>query len=199
MARQTQYPQMHEDLKMHDGSEAKMTGYTAAEKEIAEGLVSSAYEALLILARNRRRRAGFRDTMMTEDILHESFLKLSGKSVWESPEHFMRSASLAIRQVIVDHARARLTAKRGGGERNFTFDECAAVLPEFNETPEQIVMLNDLLAQLGQENSRWLRIVDARYFAGMTEVETAHLLGLSERTVRREWKAAKAWLAERMV
>lgn len=183
---------------MDDRSASAMSGYSASETEIAEGLVASAYDALLSLARNRRRRAGFRDTMMTEDILHESFLKLSGKTAWESPEHFMRTASLAIRQVIVDHARESLTAKRGGGERNLTFDETVTVLPEFNETPEQIVLLNDLLAQLARHQPRWLRIVDARYFAGMTEAETAQLLGLSERTVRRDWQAARAWLAERM-
>jgi len=183
---------------MDDGRDSRMSGYTDSETAIAEGLVASAYEALLNLARNRRRRAGFRDTMMTEDILHESFLKLSGKAAWESPEHFMRTASLAMRQVIVDHAREKLTAKRGGGAQDLTLDEDTSVLPEFNETPEQIVILNDLLAQLGQVNPRWLRIVDARYFAGMTEAETAQLLDLSERTVRRDWTAAKAWLAERM-
>lgn len=173
-------------------------GYRTEERAIAAGLYESGYESLLALARNRRRRAGFRDTMMTEDILHECFLKLSGQTVWQSPEQFMRTAALAIRQVVVDHARRKLTHKRGNAENNLTYDDETSLLPEFNETPEQIVVLNDLLEQFEQQQPRLAQVFDARYFAGMTEVETASILGMSERTVRRNWQAARAWLADRL-
>ena len=153
---------------------------------------------MLTLARNRRRRAGFSDTMMTEDVLHESFLKLSGRTVWQSQEHFLRTASLAMRQVVVDHARRKLAEKRGGGRADAPLDDVSDVVAGFGESPEQIVIIDDLLRQMARENPRWLRIVDARYFAGLTEEEAAALLGLSERTVRRDWKAARAWLAERI-
>lgn len=172
--------------------------YQPEEREIADGLVSEAYDALLRIARAKRRRAGFSDTMLTEDVLHESFLKLSGKTAWRSQEHFLRTASLAMRQVIVDHARKQLSIKRGAGQSAVPLEEADGFLPEFAERPEEIVILNDLLTQLEGENPRWLRVVDARYFAGMTEAETAAVLGLSERTVRRDWQAARDWLAQKM-
>lgn len=183
---------------MDPNSDGDIGSYSAEERTLAEGFAGSVYDTLLRLARTRRRRAGFRDTMMTEDLLHESFLKLSGRPVFQSPEHFLRSAVLAMRQVVIDHARKQLTAKRGKGDPGIPIDQAEDLLPDFGETPEQLVIINDLLRQLEAENPRWLRIVDARYFAGMTEAETAAVLGLSERTVRRDWQAARAWLAERM-
>lgn len=183
---------------MTRADEDDIGGYAADEIEVAEGLARAGYDALLALARNRRRRAGFSDTMMTEDVLHESFLKLSGRTVWQSQEHFLRTASLAMRQVVVDHARRKLADKRGGGQPDARLDDAAELVAGFGETPEQIVIIDDLLRQMARENPRWSRIVDARYFAGLTEEETAALLGLSERTVRRDWKVARAWLAERM-
>lgn len=173
-------------------------GYSAYERGIANGFIEQAYDSLLSLARSRRRRAGLSHTMMTEDILHECFLKLSGKTVWQSPEQFMRTASLAIRQVIVDHARRKLTQKRGCGERSLSYDDAESVLPEYKETPEQILIINDLLEQLEAKQPRLSKVVDARYFAAMTEAETASALGFSERTVRRDWQTARSWLAEKM-
>ncbi|MEL7023033.1 MAG: ECF-type sigma factor [Pseudomonadota bacterium] len=173
-------------------------GYASEDARIAEGLAKDAYDALLNIARNRRRRAGFSDTMLTEDVLHESFLKLSGKTVWQSQEHFLKTASLAMRQVVVDHARKKLTEKHGGGRVQVDLDSAENQLAEFSETPEQIVEIAELMTKLGAENHRWLQVIDARYFSGMTEGETADVLGLSARTVRRDWQAARRWLAERM-
>ncbi|MEM5517213.1 ECF-type sigma factor [Henriciella sp. AS95] len=186
------------DSFMNGENETGATGYSDEERKIAGGFIELAYEPLLELARNRRRRAGFHDTMMTEDILHESFMKLSGKTVWQSPEQFLRTASLAIRQVIVDHARRNLTAKRGEGKSAVEYIDDETVLPEFSETPEQILIVNDLLQQLEAAQPRLAKIVDARYFSGMTEAETASAFGLSERTVRRDWQAARNWLAKMM-
>lgn len=175
-----------------------LKAYEAEEKDVASGLFVDSYPELLTLARTKRRRAGFGDTMQTSDVLHESFLKLTGKSFWQSPEHFMRTASLAMRQVIVDHARSRLTDKRGQGARPVPLEKVERFVVEFGESPEQIIEIAELLDELEQVNPRWTRIVDARYFAGMTEVETAEALGLSDRTVRREWVKVREWLAGRM-
>ena len=172
--------------------------YSEDERALADGFVRGAYDVLLDHARKRRRRAGFQDTMMTEDVLQECFLKMSGRQAWQSQEHFLRSAMLAVRQVVIDHARSQLTAKRGEGRRALPLDEVGSLTPEFGETPEQLVIINDLLMQLERENPRWVRVVDARYFNGMTEAETAAVLGVSERTVRRDWQAARAWLETRM-
>ncbi|MBT1451235.1 sigma-70 family RNA polymerase sigma factor [Glaciecola sp. XM2] len=176
----------------------RLSGQSNEDNIIANGLFKDAYDALLTLARNQRRRVGLSATMMTQDILHNCFLKLSGKTIWESEEQFMRTASIAIRQVIVDHARKKLTIKRGSGKQNLTYQDNQTILPEYNETAEQILLINDLLEQLKQKQPRLAKVVDARYFAGLTEAETALALGVSDRTIRRDWRLAKAWLAEKL-
>ncbi len=103
-----------------------------------------------------------------------------------------------MRHVIIDHARRKLGDKRGGGERDVTLDERSPVLPEFSETPEELVGIAQLLRALEACNPRWLKVVDARYFGGMTEDETASVLGVSTRTIRRDWTEARHWLAEQM-
>lgn len=189
---------MAKGVQMSDDESEKISMYGDDERQLAGRFVQDAYDSLLAHARNRRRRANFRDTMMTEDVLQECFLKMTGEKAWNSPEHFLRSASLAVRQVVVDHARSRLTAKRGSGQRALSLDGSEDLMLEFGESPEQLVIINDLLARMEAENPRWVRIVDARYFSGMSEAETAAILGLSERTVRRDWQAARAWLAGQM-
>lgn len=184
---------------MSDAQSQQIDGYDAEERAIAEGFFEAAYPELLNIARDKRRRARFRDTMMTEDVLQECFVKLTGHSSWSSHDHFFRCAALAIRQVVVDHARQRLTKKRGNGVQNVPLDDVEDALATYSETPEQLVIIDDLLRQMEAEHPRWVRIVDARYFSGMSEAETAAIFGLSERTVRREWKAARDWLEAEML
>ena len=163
---------------------------------LAAQLVTENYDRLIRIARQRRRRAGVGDTLRTEDIVHESFRKLDGDQHFVDSDHFMHAATLAMRHIIVDYARKKLAAKRGGGQGHAETDVDG--LPEYSESPEELAAIGDLLERLEQENPRWMRIVDARYFAGFTETETAALLGVSDRTVRRDWTDARAWLAERM-
>ncbi|MCP5396102.1 MAG: sigma-70 family RNA polymerase sigma factor [Sphingomonadaceae bacterium] len=165
--------------------------YSEREKLVAEQLVRDHHADLLAIARSRRRRSRMTDTLMTHDVLHEAYMKVHGTGGYRSVSHFLAVASLAIRQVIVDHARKKLARKR-------TTNDDQLFLPEFGESPDQLVAIAQLLERLGEENPRWLRIVDARYFAGMTEQETALLLGLSDRTVRRDWTSARAWLSDKL-
>mgnify|MGYP002277734956 CR=1 FL=1 len=170
-----------------------LADYGDSERLLASELVEQHYDLLKDVARRRRRSSGRGSGLQTTEILHESFIRMERGSGWADAMHFIRSATLAMRHVIVDSARARLRDKRGGGVEDIPLDE--ATLPEYGETPEQIVALADLLERLGSENPRWMRVVDARYFAGMTEQETADVLGVSDRTVRRDWTSARAWLA----
>ena len=190
-----------EPFALHDTIDA-MAGdthdaeYDPVERDVAAALFAQHYDDLANLARARRRRSNAADTMMTEDILHESFLKLGRDKTWRDDKHFLCAASLAIRHVIVDYARRNLTAKRKHlREEN---ENTIGSIAEYGENPEQLVGLGLLMEQLEQERPRWARIVDARYFAGMTEEETANMLGVSDRTVRRDWTDARAWLFERM-
>jgi RNA polymerase sigma factor (TIGR02999 family) len=175
---------------MHGGGDALPEGYSAQDNSLASELVSAFHAELIGIARARRRRTNASDTLMTLDVLHEAFLKLDGKQGFRSPSHFLAVASLAMRQVIVDHARRKLAEKRQKAED--------VRLAGFGESPEQMVAIGQLLDSLGAHNPRWLRIVDARYFAGLTEAETAAVLGISERTVRRDWQDARRWLAKRL-
>ncbi|MFN7055645.1 ECF-type sigma factor [Hyphomonas sp.] len=172
--------------------------YALIDQRLADLYFAECYEALLQIARQRRRRSRMHDTFGTVDILHETYLRMTGKPAWQSRQHFLSTAALAMRQVIIDHARRKAAAKRSSGLPDLSLDNDQRVFPEFNETPEQIVVIGDILEQLGEANPRWLRILDCRYFAGMTEAETAETLGVSERTVRRDWVMVRGWLADRM-
>lgn len=160
--------------------------YTAAEKSTADKLISEHYDLLTRVARSKRRRMNVNDTFCTTDILHETYFKISDKSNWVSSEHFIRCASLAMRCVIVDYARKKLTNKRGNGSMKMSLEDGEALMPDFSETPEEIVGISHLLEKLKTSNPRWMRVVDARYFSGMTELETAQALGMNARTVRRD-------------
>ena len=173
-------------------------GYTPIEEKSARALVTEYYDELLRIARTKRRRAGVGETLRTTDLLHESFMKLSGDRTWSTHDHFIRSAVLAMRSVIVDYARRRLAEKRGSGERALSIDDNESLLPEFNETPETILAIAETMKELEDTQPRWMQIIDARYFGGLTEEETAEILELSPRTVRRDWKAARAWVAEQL-
>ncbi|MEM6857767.1 MAG: ECF-type sigma factor [Pseudomonadota bacterium] len=170
--------------------------YDEVERNVAAALFAQHYEDLANLARARRRRSKAADTMMTEDILHESFLKLGQEKTWRDDKHFLCAASLAIRHVIVDYARRKLSAKRR--HESVGDPEYAHNLVEYGESPEELVAIGSLMEQLEEARPRWARIVDARYFAGMTEEEAADMLGVSSRTVRRDWTDARSWLAQRI-
>ena len=165
------------------------------DKTQADALVEVHYEALKKIARAKRRRAGGNQTMLTTDLLHESWIKLRKHGEWHSEQHFMRTAALAMRQVLINCLKAKLTQKRGEGAMHLSYDDVKDCLPEFEETPEQILMINDLLEKLGEVKPRYSTLVDLRYFGGFTEKETADILGVTDRTVRRDWKIAKTWLA----
>lgn len=173
--------------------------YTAEQEYFAADLVRQNYDALIAIARAKRRRFGLGQTLATIDLVHEALIRSGGGSDpegrWTSSEHHLGAVVLAMRHVIIDYVRKRAAEKHGGGAQRVPLGAVEAILPEFSETPEQIVAIADLLDKLGRHNPRWLQIVDARYFAGMTEVETASLLSLSDRTVRRDWQDARTWLA----
>ena len=187
-----------QSLEMSDGDEKLVRDYSASERQTAKRLVAENYDLLIKLARANRNRAKVGETLRTSDLLHESYVKLSEREDWNSKEHFIRSAILAMRAVIVDYARSKLAKKRGGGQNNVSLHDVEYLLPEYSETPEQIVAIGDLLDQLRTDHPRWMRIIDARYFSGMTEEELAKILGVTTRTVRRDWRDARAWLGEKL-
>lgn len=132
-------------------------------------------------------------TLDTTGLVHECYLRLAGadKSV-NDRGHFFALASRVMRQVICDYARERMAQKRGAGERGIPLEEI-----EVAESRQamQLIELDDLLTRLMQENERQARVVECRFFAGLTEAETAQALGISERSVQRDWSDARTWLS----
>jgi RNA polymerase sigma factor (TIGR02999 family) len=138
------------------------------------------------------------ETMQPTALVHEAWLKLgaaSGLQV-EDRAHFMAIAATAMRQILVDHARARLTVKRGGQARKFSLEDLDATSGD--SAPDQVLAVDECLRQLEALDARQARVVEMRVFAGMTVQETAHALGISTRTVEMDWRMARAWLAGKL-
>lgn len=164
-------------------------------------LLPLVYEELRGLARARMARMAPGQTLQPTALVHEAYMKLVGPEgepggAWESRAHFFGAAARAMRNIMVDHARRRLSAKRGGGSRGGSLEEKAAAAIE---TPvEDMVALDEALGRLEREDAQAHQVVMLRFFAGLSEEQTAEVMGVSARTVRREWAWGRSWLRERM-
>lgn len=156
-------------------------------------LAAEYYQELIAIARRERRRAGDAATLDTRAVLHEAFLRLAEQrqAQWVDRPHFLAAAAVTMRRVLMDHVRRHMAIKRGGGRVTVTLDQAATVVDVRDDT---LVALDDALTQLTVFAPRLARVVECRYFGGMTEPETAEALGVTERTVRRDWVKARAWL-----
>ena len=164
----------------------------ASPQPALAALVAAHYDELLHIARRERRRMADA-TLDTGAVLHEAFLRLADQRQlgWADRPHFLAAASGTMRRVLVDHVRRRRAVKRGGAVGPITLsDEVGRV----DTRDEAIIALDDALTRLGEFAPRLARVVECRYFGGMTEVETAGALGVTERTVRRDWIKARGWL-----
>lgn len=134
-------------------------------------------------------------TLQATAVVHEAFIRLFNGSTmdYRSRAHFMGMAARAIRNILVDHARRRLAAKRGGGAARIPLTDSTVA---FEHSPEGLVELDDALARLQRLNDRHARVVELRFFGGLTVEQTADLLGVSPATVRLDWRCARAWLRE---
>ena len=158
-----------------------------------EELLPMVYGDLHRLARGqlRRERAGW--TLDTTSLVHEAYLRLQGAAAvdWQDRNHFMAVAARAMRQVVVEYARRRLAEKRGSGQRPGTLDESRIAV---DDHATWLLDLGRALDRLAEHRERLARVVECRFFAGLTNAETAAALGASERTVKREWTFARSWL-----
>lgn len=167
------------------------------DQEAFNRLLPLLYDDLKRLARAHARRLRPGQTLDTTGLVHEAYLRLvegGGASV-ESRGHFLSVCARAMRQIAIDAARRRAAAKRGGGEAPVTLEEERLASPG---RPEWLLELDAALEQLGERSARMVRVVECRFFAGLTEAETAEALGVSLRTVQLDWMKARAWLREEM-
>lgn len=158
---------------------------------------SAIYDELRRLARARRRKQfSFGETLNTTALVHETYLKLCKipHPSFTDREHFLAVAATAMRQILVDGARSRLRIKRGGGLRHEAIEEGGASDVEVVRDATTVLMVHDALKELRRSNPRLEKVIEYRFFGGMTEAEAATALELTERTIRRDWVKARAWL-----
>ena len=163
------------------------------DREALDELTPQVYRELKKLAGSylRRERAGH--TLQPTALAHEAFIKLiDQRNVrWRNRAHFFGIAAQAMRRILVDHARARLAGKRGSGGAVVSLDEAIDVS---DSRADQLIALDEALKRLAQLDPNRGRVIELRYFGGLTLEETAEVLGVSRATVIREWRMAKAWL-----
>ena len=133
-------------------------------------------------------------TLNTTALVHEAYIKLvdGDQKTWQNRAHFFAVAARAMRQVLIGYARARNAQKRGGGAPHITLDENRA--PMGSQQLDELISISDALDRLEARNPRHVRVVECRFFAGLTVDETAEALGLARVTVVRDWRTARAWL-----
>lgn len=167
------------------------------DKDALDRLMPLVYEELRRMADYYMRNERQGHTLQTSALVNEAYLRLvdHGNIEWQNRAHFFGVAAQAMRRILVDHARTRNYAKRGGAARHVSLDE-AATLAE--ERAAELIALDDALQQLARMDLRKSRVVELRYFGGLSLEETAEVLGVSIITVTRDWSTAKAWLLREM-
>ncbi|HEV8201270.1 MAG TPA: ECF-type sigma factor [Candidatus Polarisedimenticolia bacterium] len=171
-----------------------LRAHRGGDRGALDRLMPLVYDDLHRLARRQLAGEGGRGrTLDTTGLVHEAYLRLAGSSraVWEGRGHFFAVSARAMRQIVVDYARERGAAKRGGGVRSATLDDEGAAV---ESRAEEILAVDQALAGLGALDPHLPQLVECRFFAGLTEEETAEALALPLRTVQRDWARARAWL-----
>ena len=171
-----------------------LAAWCAGDAGASNALVPLVYDELRRQARRALRSEGEGHTLQATALVHEAWLRLDGQhdARWESRAQFLAVAAQTMRRVLVDHARARLAIKRGGGDVQISLGDANAAV----ESPDamDVLALDDALARLAIMDARKARLVELRYFAGLSIPEAAAALGVSQATVIREWAVARMWL-----
>lgn len=161
------------------------------EAAVADELLPLVYDQLRAIANGLFARQPEGHTLQPTAVVHEAWLKLAGREEgWEGRSHFFSVAARAMRQVLADSARARRTDRRGQGWHKVTFDD------QLGDEREgyDLLDMHDALERLAKSNERHARVVELRLFAGLTVDEVATLLGVTPRTIKLDWRSARAWL-----
>jgi RNA polymerase sigma-70 factor (ECF subfamily) len=155
-------------------------------------LMPLVYGELRKLARHYMRSERPDHTLQATALVHEAYLRLVGQREvdWHNRAHFFAVAAQSMRRILVDHARAHLAQKRAKGDQPISLEDACAIA---NAGSRELLALDEALARLATQDPRQARIVELRFFGGLKEAEVAEALGVSTRTVKREWRVARAW------
>ena len=170
-----------------------LVDWNQGDQNAPDRLMPLVYEELRKLARNYLQRERSDHTLQATGLVHEAYLRLVDQSSmsWQNRAHFFAVAAQVMRRILVDHARSHRAEKRGGEREKLEFDE--ALVPS-GEKAVDLIALDDALQDLVTFDPRQSRIVELRFFGGLTNEEIGDVLGISPRTIKREWRLAKAWL-----
>ena len=162
-------------------------------KDAETKLIPLVYKELRGIAANQLRREALNHSLQPTALIHEAYIRLTGirEIDWQGRSHFFAVAASLMRRILVEHARASQAGKRGGEWDAVSLNE--GILPA-PERSSEIVALDEALTRLAELDQRQSKIVEMRFFAGMSEEETGQALGISARTVKRDWRIARAWL-----
>lgn len=166
----------------------------AGDAAAAESLMPRLYGELHELAENLMKRHGAKHTLQPTALVHEAWMRLTG-GAYSDREHFAAVAARAMRSVLVDHARRRSSQKRGGGRGRVSLDEAMTL---FDDSGPDLLALDEALQRLAGVDPELARIVELRFFGGLTVEETAKVLGSSTASVTRAWRVARLWLAREL-
>lgn len=156
-----------------------------------DALTQVLYDELHQIAEREYRRAGSPGTLQPTALVSEAYIKLQRQEGWRDQNHFLASAVTAMRHILIDAARARLATKRKAQRESLT--QALDVIAHASDDQE-LIQLNDALVALAQVDTRLAKVIECRFFAGLSERETAEVLGVSERTAFRWWQQARAWI-----
>lgn len=179
---------------MTSSSDAPADDPSPDSTDKVQDLAPEIYEELRRIAHFQLRRERSGHTLNTTALVHEAYLRLADRSdtSWEDRTHFMALSARIMRHILIDYARKRNALKRGGDQVRVTFND------EFHggdARMTQLIALDTALKQLAKQDERLARVVELRFFGGLKEVEIGDVLGISARTVRRDWRKARAWLS----
>ncbi|MCG2591090.1 sigma-70 family RNA polymerase sigma factor [Rhodohalobacter sulfatireducens] len=177
-----------------------LQNYDREDQQAVNKLFEHVYDELYKIARGRRRKWHGNETMNTTAVLHEAYLKLVDQSEveWQSRTHFFAAASKVMRHILINYARDKNRQKRGGDQERVSFEKlnlaASGKLTFSDEHNKALIALDEALKRLEGENEKLCKIVECRFFGGMTIEETAEALGISPSTVKRGWKTAQLWI-----
>jgi RNA polymerase sigma factor (TIGR02999 family) len=178
-------------------SPAHVTGllerWSGGDREAEQELFALVYEPLRRIARRQLARVRPGQTLQTTAVVHEAYVRLARgeRGGWQDRAHFFAVSARAMRHILIDHARSQGSAKRAGGAPPLALDE--ASVPS-RARPADVLALDDALRRLEEQDPRRSRVVELRYFGGLTNEEIAEVLKVSPATVERDWRYARAWL-----